>query len=737
MKKARACFADGGQISKADQLIAEMNAKYGVSGNSSAPAPVAQQPAVQQPEPKPQSKGLIGDAMNIFSNRAKQIDKAAGYANGGKVRGYALGGIPDFGDNSQVGLEKRLAAMQASNGGAAGSVTAQWNTADQNDLMNNAGGINPSDDMAKKLGSSLMSAFSQPNSLTSSLQSGGLFNKNPLQAFSNGGLIEGIGTPTSDSIPAKVQETGEDIAVSTKERIVSHEQDKLLQRLAKAMGFDSVDAFFEAGTGKPVGPTIKGGKRGLAGGGSLSDEEKQKIIQSGNIAGQWFGGSSEPKIYGDNAIPAQAVSNGNNPAQADTSASAPSGQKATLATNTNLMAPGLSRIGQVLTSWMPDDSPLKRMTGSPATPSATNPQATTPDQRQANTSVQFSTQPQGFDAQKPMPMGIEAKNETGQYLTPGDGKFITGIAGAMPDSSGGGFSQGGKNYTVNPTSQDGIKRVTANGQSPLYTNINPEQGVAGLKNQTIGQPADQEAQGLARIANANKIRGEMIANRDKDIPAGGYAPSILADRSVEDNAALDAMRRSSMISNLSPSQQAEFNMSLSKLALQDKGQNLASDNARYAAEVQDKRAAGHDSVIARGQDLTAQTEAARIAGNPVDNQAKQLSLTQAQKMAQLYDKAANGDAGAIKELQLRNPKEPNYGNRYVTVPGGEETGPDGMTKIRRPSRVFDAQTGQWINEGGQVAQQQSAPASAIEYLKKNPNQAEAFKAKYGYIPAGL
>ena len=64
MKKSRACFADGGQISKADQLIAEMNAKYGIGGGT--PAATAQQPA---PQPKPQpappqqperAQGIIG-----------------------------------------------------------------------------------------------------------------------------------------------------------------------------------------------------------------------------------------------------------------------------------------------------------------------------------------------------------------------------------------------------------------------------------------------------------------------------------------------------------------------------------------------------------------------------------------------------------------------------------------------------------------------------------------------------
>ncbi len=77
--------------------------------------------------------------------------------------------------------------------------------------------------------------------------------------YKNGGMIKGPGTPTSDSIPAKVKQTGEDIAVSTGERIVSAEQDAFLQGIAQKMGFKSLDAMLESGTGKPVGPTMKGG----------------------------------------------------------------------------------------------------------------------------------------------------------------------------------------------------------------------------------------------------------------------------------------------------------------------------------------------------------------------------------------------------------------------------------------------------------------------------------------------
>jgi hypothetical protein len=91
-------------------------------------------------------------------------------------------------------------------------------------------------------------------------------------AFALGGRIQGPGTPTSDSIPAMVRETGEGIRVSTDERILSKEQDAFLSAMAKHAGFDSLDAMLEDGTGKPVGPTIKTGKRAAATGMAPEDD---------------------------------------------------------------------------------------------------------------------------------------------------------------------------------------------------------------------------------------------------------------------------------------------------------------------------------------------------------------------------------------------------------------------------------------------------------------------------------
>lgn len=145
-------FADGGKVDAAEELLKRMAGKYGVSAESQ---PVPQQAIAAPSAVQPRPATTLGGVVEAMRNRQAQIDKAVGYANGGK--------------------------------------------------------------------------------------------------------ITGPGTPTSDSIPAQVRETGEPIKVSTGERIVSASQEALLGRIAEMLGFDSVDAMLEAGTGKPVGPTIKHG----------------------------------------------------------------------------------------------------------------------------------------------------------------------------------------------------------------------------------------------------------------------------------------------------------------------------------------------------------------------------------------------------------------------------------------------------------------------------------------------
>ncbi|MDY0012847.1 MAG: hypothetical protein RBS40_08155 [Rhodocyclaceae bacterium] len=130
--------------------------------------------------------------------------------------------------------------------------------------------------------------------------------------YADGGKIKGPGTPKSDSIPAKVKETGEHIRVSTGERILSSEQDAFLGQVAKSAGYDSLDAMLEDGTGQPVGPTIKAGQRAAASGMAPEDDSIKRqfgppppTLGSGLYGASW--GVAAPEVLGPKASQATPV----------------------------------------------------------------------------------------------------------------------------------------------------------------------------------------------------------------------------------------------------------------------------------------------------------------------------------------------------------------------------------------------------------------------------------------------
>lgn len=92
----------------------------------------------------------------------------------------------------------------------------------------------------------------------------GAFNK--MMGFRQGGtvgvdqrgFIEGPGGV--DNVPARIDETGEEIRVGAGERIVNKKQNAALEALAAQAGM-SLDEYLEASTQEPVGPTMKNGLR--------------------------------------------------------------------------------------------------------------------------------------------------------------------------------------------------------------------------------------------------------------------------------------------------------------------------------------------------------------------------------------------------------------------------------------------------------------------------------------------
>lgn len=239
-------FADGGKPESAEELMARISAKYKVSSTPQESMAPATQPKPQtQPAPARQPGGLLQQAIGGLNNRNRELEQA--------IKGYAAGG-----QMSDAQLAER-------------SVSA----VDRRRLIQHRQKQNAEIDQ---------------------------------NVARLGGKIKGPGTPTSDSIPAKVPETGEDILVSTQERILSKAQDDLLLRIANALGFSTVDALLESGTGKPVGPTIKGGKQAAACGGKpkYANGSSNPDQEDGPAPGVKYAAGVTPNQVGPLTMMAQA-----------------------------------------------------------------------------------------------------------------------------------------------------------------------------------------------------------------------------------------------------------------------------------------------------------------------------------------------------------------------------------------------------------------------------------------------
>lgn len=110
-----------------------------------------------------------------------------------------------------------------------------------------------------------------PQGLYAQSSGGALETYNKLLGFKQGGTV-GVdprgfinGPGGVDNVPARVDETGEEIRVGAGERIVNKQQNAALEALAAEAGM-SLDEYLASATGEPVGPTMKHGLRAAAGG---------------------------------------------------------------------------------------------------------------------------------------------------------------------------------------------------------------------------------------------------------------------------------------------------------------------------------------------------------------------------------------------------------------------------------------------------------------------------------------
>lgn len=549
-----------------------------------------------------------------------------------------------------------------------------------------------------------------------------------IKAHAQGGKISGPGTPTSDSIPAVVEGTGEQIRVANKERIVSQAQDQFLESVARQMGFENLDSMLEAGTGKPVGPTIKGGKRAAADG--MSPEEKEWRLKTGNLMSEYPGKPSEYNAAASRMLPPVF----------------PDGFGAKV--NPDAPPVGLDKVVSGIAGMFSDAA---RASNTAETKSYEQLRAERAGTQQSEpTAGARTTNPLVSGIQNTTPF-VAAKERF--PITAEGGQFITGAKpGEMPSSAQGGFTQDGKSYTVNPTSQTGISRVTAPGTNPLITNIDPEKAaemmnrfghmrmnpidaerqMPGMKPiiASVGQDA---AAGQMAGTNSGQVRiGDggfnLAGQNDRMAKSLGYAGTDDFNKQWNDRAeagrgggvtlveaapgktqaeldneektlrwmAEDILRRGRKGSAAAAAQIMGY-ISAERIARTNaEAARYGHDVARYGHDVAARRAVGHDDTL-RG------IEAMRVAGNQFDNQSKQLELKKQGIISGLFDKANSGDPEALAKYNalVNGGKEPNYSNRYITLPNRKTYNDMGQITGEEPGGVFDAKTGQLADFGKQ------------------------------------
>ena len=648
-RKQGICMADGGITQESpEQLMARMAAKYGTTGSAQsapAPTPVAQPQPQQQPQQQ-KSSGL--GIMSMLKGRSAQIDKA--------VNGYADGGI-------------------------AGHVK-----------------------------------------------------------------FEGKGGPRDDQIPVKV--AGQEINVSNKEQALIIPA----KTAANAHAMAAIKQIIaDSNDGRQ--PDMGHGDSNFAEGGLLDDEAQKMNYQAVTgvqapaptpqpaaqpDSGGWSLGKSGPGANlqvttGDAArLPAPAVQQGiatmrnqlatpqpaaasgsnyvgNGPTDPDTN-----GRQA-IAAPSNAVQRGIETMrGQFNQNPAPSENALASAAENERIKSlypagtfdkpAASPSAA-PVALGASSAVPATAKPQGAFNTEPF-----AASKGVMGIADGvDASFITGKAGAMPDSSGGGFTQGNTSYNVNPSSQEGISKVTATGKNPLYTNINPEQAVTGLKNQSIGQSPEENNLGIARHAAANATTKLMIAERDLNngVPSGGYGPGILGDGGIEAANAekTTRWRQDDLIEKAARGNQAAVGAAINA--------NASTANAATNATANASAEAGRAGIAMRGQDMASKNEAARLAGNPVENQLKQaqtqgiMAQTESSNMlADIQKKALAGDPQAMASYRALTQKggTDNRFSAHVVGGGVNEmgqpqpqylgvTGPDGQVQFHKPGQAAGQQQG--------------------------------------------
>ena len=565
----------------------------------------------------------------------------------------------------------------------------------------------------------------------------------------SGGKIVGPGTPTSDSIPAKVKETGENIAVSTDERILSGKQDAALESVAKSLGFPGLEAWLETMTGTPVGPTMKDGMAAAKDG---ADGKSFDDIANQNPLAQY-------RVKPASNLTSTAVA----PPPSEMSAPAP---PATGGAFANAVGGGISAIegaakyglGAAAVPFGKAADAVKNTVAGAFDATRPNPNAGVEEARAMMQSGRedFSAASKAFDIAK-NPLVKAAGWAPNEQQAPAPASAAPSAVTPAPASQAPATVTPPPAVTpavVAPAANPTVQSRVGNSFTESNTVMNPANPLT-----TVNLAANNES-----MAKTNAIRQEMIDSQAGYRAEPGSSGGRIADSGrVEGDALLDKWGRqhdAKVAMDMAAANPKSAQAIASAYGSTVQGENAlvrdASDTARNATNNTTLRR-GQDArlqetgmqgdVTKRGQDVHAQIAANQVAGNPMNNalagaqtEGVTADVETKKKNQALIDEVLNPATAPERKAAIMSAI--GKGDKFAHAQGGTSIDPGTGLAIKTPDVIYNERTGQPVNAApssaqklpmpkGYTAESMTKEAEAAVKAGKSRAAVAAELAKYG------
>ena len=260
---------------------------------------------------------------------------------------------------------------------------------------------------------------------------------------------------------------------------------------------------------------------------------------------------------------------------------------------------------------------------------------------------------------------------------------------------------------VSPTSAPEVNRIdNAPGlKSPLFTNLPAGQAVSEMQGGGQLSSADL-AGGNERMARANAIRQEYLDS------FGGPKVASIGNSGVDETNA--RFRESRMQESLKGAGRTRLNATVA-LRNADMAQQRAGEELGFRAQEGEANRALATTADARRAAVDRERldiDRQRAEGEAQTRGFEVRGMQRVERLYQQLEAAKTPEERSAIAEQLRALSGKEAPNRFTVVPGGQEIDPTTNMAVTRPARVFNNQSGQFVD--------QQLGAQALPPIAENP-----------------